>query len=81
MSSEKIRATGLYVLGFAILAHQAFLAPELSETLLLVAMALVGLPSTLIADRILTRPSVVNPPVAGPSTAISDGPTDDEPSA
>ncbi len=62
--SEKLKASGLYLLGFAILGHQAFLAPEISETLLLVALALVGLPSTLIADRILTRPALANPPVA-----------------
>lgn len=62
MKVETLKSAGLYVLGFCVLGHQAFIADEVSETLLLVALALVGLPSTLIADRILTKPPKVDPP-------------------
>ncbi len=72
MNLDKLKAIGLYFLGTAILGHQAFYAKEISEPLLFVALALVGIPSSVIADRILTKPVKVNPPVLEEHSSSED---------
>lgn len=65
MSWSNLRDIGLFLGGLAILGYEMVIVPEPREALLLVAVAMLGLPATIYADAVTKRPRK-DPPKSDP---------------